>query len=242
MSVVFSDEEITEEVRKPASKVKKPRKSKTPPQKKKPKAKQDPVVILTSQDLTPSYSLRVLQSPVDRASPTASPYSLRSTSRINYSSDEEADFSSSSVSRVVKETSTTRMGLSEARFHNQIADIEKRKYTSSTPAANTTTTSTRSKRRRNLDNNRTLETTTTTFTRKTAPQEDSSSSSEDVISGGTATEEEEVVTIVTKETEKPVDGSAWHDISWREIALAGFLASVGVLGYICYASDVCGYC
>ena len=201
--------------------------------------------MLAPQDPTPSYSLRVLRQPDERPSPTSTSYGLRSTRRSDFSSDEE-DFSS--VQRVVKKMAvrtgpkhpTGRMGLSETRFRNQIADIEKRKYASSTPlSAGSTTRSTRSSKRLN---NNTLETTTTTITRK---QSGAQECEDDTISGGTATteeEEEEVVTIVTTKKRSTREGTAWQDIGWKEVALAGFLASVGVLGYICYASDLCSYC
>lgn len=229
--MIYSDEEvITEEaVKKSPAKIKKPRKTRP----KKPKV-QPEVVIAKPPDQTPSYSLRVLRSSVDRTSPTVTSYSLRSSSRANFSSDDDADFSSMHHVKVSTPTGNPvgRMALSEARFR---ADIDKLKH-SSTPFTEDTTT-TRSKRR-NPD--RTLETTTTRVTRKTTTPDPL-----DTISGGSAIqeEEEEVVTIVTKETPPASEpGAAWLEVGWKEVGLAGFLSSIGVLGYICYVSDVCGYC
>lgn len=186
-------------------------------QKKTKKVQPEPTVV--RPDPIPSYSLRVLKSLVD--SPVATSYSLRSASKLDYSSDEDTD------SRATRKP-IGRIGLSEAKFRKQIAT---QKHVASTPYAEDTTTTTRSNRR-NFNN--TLETTTTTITRKTTPQEAQEK-------GSDVEEEEEVVTIV-RETKTTVEPAAWHDIGWKEVGLAGFIAGVGVLGYICYVSDVCGYC
>lgn len=231
--MVYSDEEqiLEEEVKSPQAKVKKPRKTRP----KKPKVQLD-VVVAKLPDSTPSYSHRVLRSSVDR-SPTVTSYSLRSSGIENYSSDDDADFSS--VHHVKKVSTPTtkpigRMALSEARFH---ADIDKLKHVSSTPFTEDTTT-TRSKHR---NQDRTLETTTTRITRKTSAPDP-----QDTVAGGSTVEEEEaeeVVTIVTKATPPaPQPDRAWLEVGWKEVALAGFLAGVGVLGYLCYVGDVCGYC
>lgn len=243
--MVFSEEE-EEFIRTPV--VKKPRKTKTPSQPKPKAAKPKPdtpavLRLMTSQDPTPSYSLRVMRQPVPSSSASSS-YSLRSMRRVDLSSDEE-DFSG--VQRVKKvrispKLPTARMGLSETRFHSQIdKQIDKRKYASSTPVSvGSTVRPTRSSKR--LANN-TLEVTTTTITRKPPAAKEPE---DDTISGGTATteeeEEEEVVTIVTTKNLSTGERATWHDIGWKEVALAGFLAGVGVLGYICYVSDLCSYC
>jgi hypothetical protein len=132
------------------------------------------------------------------------------------------------------------MQLSESRFRNQIADIKKRKTVASTPLSSSigSTITTRSRRLRNLGDNNTLETTTTI----TRPTSDSQDSDEDTIGGGTA-EKEDVVTIITTETApETLRNPTWHNVGWKELALAGFLSSVSVLGFTCYFSDVCTYC
>lgn len=234
-SVIYSDEDIMEEEEMPPAKAKKPRKPRAKKTPKKPKVQPENVPVSESTQSTQSYSLRVTQSSAD-SSPKVTSYSLRSSNRANYSSDDDTDFTSVRHGKKVSTPTTRkpigRMALSEARFR---ADIDKQTGSSSTPFTEDTTT-TRSKRK-NLDS--TMETTTTRITRKTSVPDP-----KDAAAGAsTVEEEEEVVTIVT--SEKPpatAERAAWLEIGWKEVCLAGFLAGIGVLGYTCYVSDVCGYC
>lgn len=241
------EEEVTMSLTKP-KKPRKPRQKKT--------IKLQPEVAPPTP--TPSYSLRVLRSPVDRfspAPPAMTSYSLRSASkqRVEVSSDEE-DYSMGGGRATPPPTAAARkvvvvgrMGLSETRFRR---GMEQKQYVSSTPFSagsednnnNTTTTTTKSKQKRsNLDNS--LETTTTTVTTcKTTPQDP-----QGVLFGGgvgqedsVVAEEEEIVIVTETRTEPPPSPPLpWHSIGLMEIGLAGFFSCVGVLGYICYISDLC---
>lgn len=237
-SIIYSDEE--EEIVVPLSTKRKPR------QKRQPKANKNQSPPPPPPDT--SYSFRVLRSSAEPPpatqpqlppSSTTRTYSLRSNKKVSmqYSSDEE------DLGRTPARKVTGRMGLSETRFRKQLEAV-RQKHTSSTPyssdQSDTTTTTTSRSRKHDGD---TLKTTTTTVTtRKATPL--------DAVEMGVAEDEDEEVegeveTMTTVISEKRVCNkcdSLWHDLGWKEVALAGFLAGVGVIGYICYFNNVCNYC